>query len=116
MPVMMATQGAAWVPGGWQTRVQHLGESRLTQLRAGIPDDVCLARSVVPDAGAVVLTRMDCDGSLGARPRVAAGGTLWAENKAISAIFGMPAARRRSGLAAAVISARVLALRRAQAR
>ena len=130
---MMATQGASLVPegmlpapGGRQTRAQYLGESRFTQLTAGIPDDACLAspgvlfaslaRSVVPDVGAVVLTGMDCDGSLGSRPLAAADGTLWAQNKAICAILGMPAARRRPGLAAAVISARVLALRGAQAR
>ena len=130
MLVMMATQGAALVPGrvlpapgGWQTRVQHFGESRFTQLTAGIPDDVCLAslgvlfasaaRRVESDAGAVVLTAMDC---LGPRPLAAAGGTLWAQNKAGNAILGMPAALLRTGLAAAVISARALALRWALAR
>jgi chemotaxis response regulator CheB len=130
---MMATQGASWVPegmlpapGGRQTRVQHLGESRFTQLTAGIPDDVCLAssgvlfsslaRSGTPDAGAVVLTGMDCDGSLRWYPLEVAGDTLWAQNKAGNATFGMPAAQLSTGLAAAVIAARALALRWAQAR
>lgn len=117
---------AALAPGGCQTRVRHLGELWFTQLTAGIFDDVCLAslrmlfaslaRSMVPDAGAVVLTEMGCDGSLRLRPLAAASGTLWAQNKAISAIFGMLAARLRTGLAAAVIAARVLASRGAQAR
>jgi len=117
---------AALGPGGWQTRVQHLGELWFTQLTTGIFDDVCLAsprmllmslaRSMVPDAGAVVLTEMGCDGSLKLRPLAAAGGTLWAQNKVISVIFGMLAARLRTGLAAAVISTRVRALRGAQAR
>ena len=123
---MMATQGAALAPGGWQTQAQHLGELGFTQLTEGISDDVCLplpgvlfaslARSVMPDAGAVVLTEMGCDGSLGSRPLAAAGGTLWAQNKACSAIFGLPAAPLRTGLAAAVISSCALALRWAQAR
>jgi chemotaxis response regulator CheB len=107
---------AALAPEGWQTRVQHLGELWFTQLTAGIFDDVCLAsprmlftslpRSMVPDAGAVVLTEMGSDGSLRLRPLAAASG----------AIFGMLAARLRTGLAAAVMSARVRALRGAQAR
>ena len=118
--------GGRVAPGGWQTRVRHLGELWFTQLTAGIFDDVCLAslrmlltslaRSMVRDAGAVVLTEMGCDGSLRLRPLVAASGTLWAQNKAISAIFGMLAARLRTGLAAAVIAACVLALPGAQAR
>ena len=126
MPNVGAAAGGRVAPGGWQTRVRHLGELWFTQLTAGIFDDVCLAslrmlltslaRSMVPDAGAVVLTEMGCDGSLRLRPLVAASGTLWAQNKAISAIFGMRAARLSTGLAAAVIAARVLALRGAQAR
>ena len=126
MPNVGAAAGGRVAPGGWQTRVRHLGELWFTQLTAGIFDDVCLAslrmlltslaRSMVPDAGAVVLTEMGCDGSLRLRPLVAASGTLWAQNKAISAIFGMLAARLRTGLAAAVIAACVLALPGAQAR
>jgi len=51
----------------------------------------------------VVLTGMGRDGTLGAEEVVEAGGTVLVQNEATSAVWGMPGAIARAGLAAAIL-------------
>ena len=54
-------------------------------------------------ATAVLLSGMGCDGLAGARALVARGGTVIAQDRASSALWGMPGAVAQAGLASAVL-------------
>ena len=63
----------------------------------------------------VVLTGMGRDGSDGAQQIAMAGGTILAQNEATSAVWGMPGAIARAGLASAILHPRDIAGRIASA-
>lgn len=68
------------------------------------------AKSLGPSALAVVLSGMGKDGLVGARAIVAAGGSVLVQDKASSAVWGMPGAVVEAELAAAVLSPPALAV------
>lgn len=70
-----------------------------------------LARHAGPQALAVVLSGMGRDGSLGAAELAAAGGTILVQDKASSAVWGMPGSVAEAGLAHAVLPPDQLAFR-----
>lgn len=101
-------------PGGRQTRVHnHRGALRV-EIRDPMPGDLyrpCIdqtftsaAAAAGPAMLAVVLTGMGTDGCAGSRAVRAAGGEVWAQDAASSAVFGMPAAVIRAGLANRIVS------------
>ena len=59
----------------------------------------------------VVLSGMGRDGAIGAARLVAAGGTLFAQDAATAAVWGMPRAVAEAGLAAAVLPPEAIARR-----
>lgn len=59
----------------------------------------------------IVLTGMGRDGTNGARSIVEAGGNIFVQNEASSAVWGMPGSVARAGLAAAILHPRDLATR-----
>jgi two-component system chemotaxis response regulator CheB len=58
---------------------------------------------------ALVMTGMGADGAEGARAVRAVGGQVWAQDEATSAVWGMPGAVVRAGLAHRVLAVEVLA-------
>src|SRR5690606_10927208 len=63
----------------------------------------------------VVLSGMGRDGTLGAEEIAEAGGTILIQNEATSAVWGMPGAIARAGLASAILHPRDIAGRIASA-
>jgi two-component system chemotaxis response regulator CheB len=63
----------------------------------------------------VVLSGMGRDGTLGAEEIAEAGGTILVQNEATSAVWGMPGAIARAGLASAILHPRDIAGRIASA-
>lgn len=70
-----------------------------------------LARVFGAGALAVVLTGMGRDGTEGARVLVESGGTVFVQDEASSAVWGMPGSIARAGYATAILHPRELALR-----
>lgn len=70
-----------------------------------------LADVYAGDTLGVVLSGMGRDGALGAARIVAAGGALYAQDEASSAVWGMPRAVTEAGLASAVLPPDQIALR-----
>ncbi len=59
----------------------------------------------------IILSGMGCDGVLGARCVVDAGGTILVQNRETSAVWGMPGAVAEAGLASAILAPEDLAIR-----
>src|SRR6185437_7202432 len=110
LPVKVATDGAWLAPGAWiapdgaQLTVRADGRLRLDRReRPGLyqPSGDVLLASVATAAGrygvAVVLTGMGTDGAIGAAAVVEQGGLVIAQDKASSAIYGMPRAAADAG-------------------
>ncbi|QYU70462.1 chemotaxis-specific protein-glutamate methyltransferase CheB [Leptolyngbya sp. 15MV] len=70
-----------------------------------------LARHAGPQVLAVVLSGMGRDGSLGAAELASAGGTILVQDKASSAVWGMPGSVAEAGLAQAILPPAQLASR-----
>ncbi len=95
-------------PGGRQMEVVRNGAGRL-RIREAAPDDTykpsvdqgftSLAHSYGGSVLACVLTGMGADGREGARALKARGAQVWAQDRATSVIYGMPAAVAEAGLA-----------------
>jgi two-component system chemotaxis response regulator CheB len=62
----------------------------------------CLAQACGSRALGLILSGIGRDGVIGARERVAAGGTIYAQDAENSAVWGMPGAVARAGLASLV--------------
>ena len=70
-----------------------------------------IADATMGEAIGVVLSGMGRDGAIGAERLVRAGGTLFAQDAATSAVWGMPRAVAEAGLAAAVLPPEAIARR-----
>jgi two-component system chemotaxis response regulator CheB len=118
--------GRVWIaPGGSQTTIRRGGGLELDVREAASSDvyrpciDLTLtsvAQTYRSRALAVIATGMGSDGAHGCRALRAAGGGIWAQDEASSAVFGMPAAVINAGLADEVVSAGELKRRLQQGR
>lgn len=95
-------------PGDHHLRLRSLAGAFVTQLDQGEPENYCrpavdvLFRSAAEVVGpvlAVVLTGMGHDGARGAESIVRRGGTVLAQDRATSVVWGMPGAVAAAGLA-----------------
>lgn len=106
-------------PGGLHMEVKRLLGRTLIQLHEGPLENSCrpavdvLFRSVAsvygPAALAVMLTGMGQDGLIGCERIKASGGTILAQDRETSAVWGMPGAVVEAGLATSVLPLRSIA-------
>ena len=102
-----------FAPGNRHLKVAKLDNVPILAHCDSPPENFCrpavnvLFRSVAqvygPSALAIVLTGMGNDGLDGARALVEAGGTVIAQDRASSVVWGMPGAIVRNGLASAIL-------------
>lgn len=106
-------------PGGLHMEVKRLLGRTIIQLHEGPPENSCrpavdvLFRSVAsvygPAALAVMLTGMGQDGLIGCQKIRESGGSIFAQDRESSAVWGMPGAVVEAGLASAVLPLRSIA-------
>lgn len=106
-------------PGGWHMRAVREQGTPVIRLDQQEPEHFCrpavdpLFRSVAETYGrgvlAVVLTGMGADGAKGCEAIAAAGGRFAVQDEASSAVWGMPGAAARTGLAEKVLADRDIA-------
>ena len=112
--------GRAYVaPGGWHMTVGRSGATPVIRLNQEPPEHFCrpavdpMLRSAAAVYGprllAVILTGMGHDGAEGCALAAKAGGRFVVQDEATSAVWGMPGAAAKTGLAEAVLPARGLA-------
>lgn len=109
-----------FAPGDRQLRFERHAERVELSLAAAVPRSRCkpAVDTMFIEAVAVfrartlgvVLSGMGEDGLAGARAIVGSGGTVLVQDKASSAVWGMPGAVAKAGLAAAVLPAGAIAL------
>jgi two-component system chemotaxis response regulator CheB len=118
--------GRAYVaPGGWHMTVAAQAGLRVIRLDQEPPENFCrpavdpLFRSIAKAYGsrvlAVVLTGMGSDGAKGCEAISQAGGRFVVQDEASSAVWGMPGAAARTGLADRIVPLAQLASFIAQA-
>ncbi|MGO4410760.1 protein-glutamate methylesterase/protein-glutamine glutaminase [Brevundimonas sp. M-11_2] len=100
-------------PGGWHMTVENGPTSPVIRLDQGAPEHFCrpavdpMLRSLAAVYGdgavAAILTGMGADGALGCEAVARAGGRFITQDRATSAVWGMPAAAAATGLAEAVL-------------
>ena len=100
-------------PGGFHMLVEAQGARKILRLSDAPPEHFCrpavdpMLRSIAKAYGAsvlvLILTGMGQDGRLGGAEIVRQGGTIVAQDKATSVVWGMPGAVARSGLCSAVL-------------
>lgn len=100
-------------PGGWHMGIEARGGGHIIRLNQEAPEHFCrpsvnpLFRTVSDCFGrralAVMLTGMGSDGREGAEEIVENGGTLIAQDKQSSVVWGMPGTVAEAGLCAAVL-------------
>jgi two-component system chemotaxis response regulator CheB len=106
--------GKVWIaPGDHHMEVERVGLAMQIKLHRGPPESSCrpaadpLFRSVArfygPSVLAVVLTGMGQDGLRGCERIVEAGGSVIAQDRATSVVWGMPSFVVNGGLASAVL-------------
>ncbi|WGM31863.1 chemotaxis response regulator protein-glutamate methylesterase [Brevundimonas sp. NIBR11] len=112
--------GRAYVaPGGWHMTVGRSGATPVIRLNQEPPEHFCrpavdpMLRSAAEVFGnrllAVVLTGMGHDGADGCALAAKAGGRFVVQDEATSAVWGMPGAAAKTGLAEAVLPASKIA-------
>lgn len=109
-----------FAPGGRHMTVRRVGKRSLISLYDGEPENYCrpavdpMLRSLVQAYGdgilSVILTGMGCDGMKGARMVVEAGGSVLAQDKESSVVWGMPGAVAKAGLSSAILPLDALAM------
>lgn len=108
--------GRAYVaPGGWHMAVGRSGATPVIRLNQEPPEHFCrpavdqMLRSAAAVYGprllAVILTGMGHDGAEGCELTAKAGGRFVVQDEATSAVWGMPGAAAKTGLAEAVLPA-----------
>ena len=108
--------GRAYVaPGGWHMAVGRSGATPVIRLNQDPPEHFCrpavdpMLRSAAEIYGnrllAVILTGMGHDGAEGCALAAKAGGRFIVQDEATSAVWGMPGAAAKTGLAEAVLPA-----------
>ena len=108
--------GRAYVaPGGWHMTVARSGATPVIRLNQEPPEHFCrpavdpMLRSAADIYGnrllAVILTGMGTDGAEGCRLLAQAGGRFIVQDEATSAVWGMPGAAAKTGLAEAILPA-----------
>jgi two-component system chemotaxis response regulator CheB len=101
-------------PGNLHLRIARIGESAVIVLSDAPPENFCkpavdvlfrtAALTYGPEVIGIILTGMGSDGLLGSRAIVEAGGVVFAQDAASSAVWGMPRSVVQEGLAHAVLS------------
>lgn len=102
-------------PGGWHMTVGRSGATPVIRLNQDTPEHYCrpavdpLLRSAAEVFGnrlaIVILTGMGADGAEGCRIAAQAGGRFVVQDQATSAVWGMPGAAAKTGLAEAILPA-----------
>jgi two-component system chemotaxis response regulator CheB len=106
--------GRAYIaPGGWHMVVERVGVRRLIRLHQGPAVNFCrpavdpLFQSVAEAYGrgvlGIILTGMGADGARGCEAIARAGGRFAVQDEATSAVWGMPGAAAKTGLADRVL-------------
>jgi two-component system chemotaxis response regulator CheB len=100
-------------PGGRHMLIEKSGVHRVIRLSDAPPENFCrpavdpMLRSIAKAYGAsvlvIILTGMGYDGRTGSQDIVKAGGTVIAQDKETSVVWGMPGAVATSGLCSAVL-------------
>ena len=120
MPARVALNGEKLLPGtvffspsGVHLRAMRAGAQVVLVHSDSPPQHFCkpavdvlfcsAAKAYGPEALGVVLTGMGRDGLAGARAMVEAGGNVIVQDEATSAVWGMPGAIARDGIASAVL-------------
>ncbi len=112
--------GRAYVaPGGFHMTVGRSGVTPVIRLNQDAPEHFCrpavdpMLRSAAEVYGnrvlAVILTGMGADGAEGCRITAQAGGRFAVQDEASSAVWGMPGAAAKTGLAEAILPAQSIA-------
>jgi two-component system chemotaxis response regulator CheB len=100
-------------PGGKHMLVESEGTKKVIRLSDDPPENFCkpavdpmlrsIAKAYGPSVLVMILTGMGSDGRDGARVIVECGGTVIAQDKETSVVWGMPGAVATSGLCSAVL-------------
>jgi two-component system, chemotaxis family, protein-glutamate methylesterase/glutaminase len=126
LPTCVAQQGETvekgkiyFAPGALHMSLARVGDAALVVLSDSAPKNFCkpsvdvLFRSAARCFGAgtigIMLTGMGCDGLVGSRAIVEAGGKVIAQDAASSTVWGMPGAVVGNGLAHAVLPVGLIA-------
>jgi two-component system chemotaxis response regulator CheB len=112
-------------PGGWHMTAHKLAGRHVIRLNQEAPENFCrpavdpMLRSMAEAWGggvmAVILTGMGCDGAKGCDAVVRAGGRVIVQDEASSAVWGMPGAVAKAGLAERILPINDMAAYLAQA-
>jgi two-component system, chemotaxis family, protein-glutamate methylesterase/glutaminase len=100
-------------PGGYHMLVETRGARKVIRLSDAPPEHFCrpavdpmlrsIAKAYGPSVLVLILTGMGQDGRLGGEEIIRQGGTIVAQDKATSVVWGMPGAVATSGLCSAVL-------------
>jgi two-component system chemotaxis response regulator CheB len=111
-------------PGGWHMTVMREGGAAVIRLNQEPPEHFCrpavdpmlcsLAQVYGPGVLACILTGMGSDGAKGCEVVAASGGRFIVQDEATSAVWGMPGAAAKTGLASQVLPADQIASALAQ--
>ena len=112
--------GHAYIaPGGWHMVVERVGTQRVIRLNQSPPVNYCrpavdpLFQSVAEAYGrgvlGIILTGMGADGARGCEAICRAGGRFAVQDEATSAVWGMPGAAAKTGLAERVLPMQAIA-------
>lgn len=111
-------------PGGWHMTAKRVNGTAVISLNQEPPQHFCrpavdpmltsLAATYGPGVLACILTGMGSDGARGCETVAASGGRFIVQDEASSAVWGMPGAAARTGLATRIVSASDMAATLAQ--